>query len=75
MLGGTFQQLGAQIRGAHDRPNIGLDAVTAQHLRGVQGRDAEADVADIPTGGKILVGKDYLHLLEYSPQIHLSFSR
>ena len=39
-------------------PDVGDDAAAAQHFAGVQGRDAESDVADVLVGGEIFIGQD-----------------
>ena len=63
--GGIALQSIAQILGVDHRPDVGDDAAAAKHLAGVQGRDAESNVADVLVGGEILVGEDQsLHLLK-----------
>ncbi len=59
----------AQVFGADHRPDVGDDAAAAKHLAGVQGRDAESDVADVLLGGEILIGEDQsLHLNVLMPR-------
>jgi hypothetical protein len=48
-------QSGPQIGGAQNGPNVGDNSFAAQNFRGIDGRDAKADMTDIPVGGKILI--------------------
>lgn len=55
-----LRQTSAQVGRRNDRPNFRGHAAPAKHLRGVYGRNAEADVADVAVGREILIGEDYL---------------
>ena len=49
-----------EVGGRDDGPHLGLNAVKAENLRGVDGGHAEADMADVPVGGEVFIGENYL---------------